>query len=327
MGALTDDTAVLKLYTTLDGEMWFISGANPPKPSGYDYFEYCKKPKLVNKKSVVRVVGAARNAALICSLTNLKLTGAITDLQVCSPQVEKVNLDEYSPEKVLLNMRKWKYPPSIGGFHSLTQDDICVYAMIEASRRGTDISTVKVLHNLFKEHSLYNVLKFIPFLHMESCALLISIIIDPRWYVDVNAPNKLANLFDCLGIAGIKASDETEHVANPHPGGSKLEKRNIVLMSWRNDLSLEKNLETNFLTQTYSAARETFLPRKTKPGEIPFDEADIATSQKFISFIHGMWLDKLYPMPNNWNEPMFVPEYFFRSKEEVERFNSFFKKK
>lgn len=327
MGALIDDTATLKLYTTLDGEIWYISGSGTPRPSGYSYFEFCKKPKMVNKKSVVRVVGSANNAALIISLTNLKYSGAISDVQVCSPQVEKINLDEYSPEKVLLNMRKWKYPPSVGGFHSLTQDDICVYAMIEITRQNSDISVVKKLADLFKNHFMCEVLKFIPFLHMESCALLISTIIDPRWYVDINAPNKLANLFDCLGIAGIKASDETEHIGNPHAGGSKLEKRNIVLMAWRNDLNVEKDFTSNFLIQTYASARETFLPRKSKPGDVPFDEADIATSQKFISFIHGMWLDKLYPMPNPWNEPMFVPEYFFRSKEEVERFKTFFCKK
>jgi hypothetical protein len=35
----------------------------------------------------------------------------------------------------------------------------------------------------------------------------------------------------------------------------------------------------------------------------------------------------LYPMPNPWNESLFVPEHFFASPEEVVRFRETFCKK
>lgn len=325
MGALIDESATLKLYTSLDDEIWFIDGKGPPLPSGYEYTEYCKKPRMTNKKTIVRVVGCSRNSSLITTLYDLKQTGNIKDVQVCSPLVEKSNLDEYSPEKVLFNMRKWLYAPSVGGFHSVTSDDNTVYKMINVSAEITDVSSVNKLTSLLATHSTYDVFKFIPFVDLNACALLVSTIVDPRWYIDLNAPNKLHNLFNCLGISSLKNTNDFEAIGTPHSGGSKIDKRNIVLMSWRNNLNLEKDFSSSFLIKTYAKVRETFLPGKIKPGETPFDEADLATSQKFISFLFGMWLHKIYPYPNNWREHLFIPEYFFATKEEVERYKSFFK--
>jgi hypothetical protein len=130
-----------------------------------------------------------------------------------------------------------------------------------------------------------------------------------------------------MGVGSLKSVNDTIDLANPNLNCSKLDRRHMTLASWRNDLNLEKDFKSNFLITTYSKVRETFLPGKAKKDEIVFDEADMATSQKFLAFVHTMWLDWLYKMPNPWNEPLFVPEYFFSSKEEVDRFRAFFNKK
>jgi hypothetical protein len=62
MGALTDETNTLKLYTSMDGEIWYVAGSGIPKPSSYSYGELCEELRLVNKKSVVRLVGSSNNA-------------------------------------------------------------------------------------------------------------------------------------------------------------------------------------------------------------------------------------------------------------------------
>ena len=62
MGVLTNETTTLKLYNSLDDEVWYISGNGIPRPSNVSYDEYCEKPSFLNKKLTVRLVGDARNA-------------------------------------------------------------------------------------------------------------------------------------------------------------------------------------------------------------------------------------------------------------------------
>jgi hypothetical protein len=50
---------------------------------------------------------------------------------------------------------------------------------------------------------------------------------------------------------------------------------------------------------------------------------DMATCQKFLTYLHMSWMNWLYPMPNPWQEPLFIPKDFF-SAEELERYNAFF---
>jgi hypothetical protein len=327
MGVNVEEENTLKLYVSLDEEMWCLVGSGLPTPSGYSYDEFCKKPRFVNSGTHVRLIGNSKNAKLICKLFKTREEGGIASLLVCSPQVEKVHLDEYSPEKVLINMRKWAYPSSIGGFHPVGLDDFIVYSLSEAlkSVKSFDDPMEETLA-LFKAHPMCSILKFIPFLNLKACALLTSVIIDPRWYVDMTSPNKLANLYGYLGIGSVKQPAQTAELSDPDFQCHKMEKRNLVLRAWRNDINVEKDFASNFLIKTYSKVRESFLPGKAKDGEIAFDEADLATSQKFIAFIHGMWLDWLYKMPNPWNESLFVPEHFFSSEKEVARFKTFFKR-
>lgn len=326
MGALTDpEIDTIKMYVSLDDEIWYIAGANVPTPSGYEYDEFCKKPKLINKKSKVRLVGSARNARLICKMFSLQIEGSIASVEVCSPQVETIDLCEYSPENVLINMRKWLYPSSIGGFHKVKTDDFLVYSMVHSLRDTPE--KLNHVDTLFSGHPVHSILKFIPFLSKGACADVVSLIIDPRWYADLNSPNKLANLFNYMGVSSLKPPSESLDMGSPSLSSSKMSRRHAVVASWRNDLNLETDFKGNFLIRTYSKVRETFLPGKVKKGELPFDEADLATSQKFLAFIYATWLNWLYPMPNPWAETLFVPEYFFSSKEEVARFKAFFYKK
>ena len=327
MGALTNEINTLKLYTSFDDEVWHIAGNGVPMSSGYSYDEFCDNPRLINKKSVVRLVGSARTAQLISKLYLAKQVGDIADLQVCSPQVETFNLDEYSPEKVLMNMRRWDYSPSVGGFHKVQTSDFLVYSIISIiSNIDNYKDTSEQIQLLYKSHPMYKILSFVPFLNLEACAYLLAMIVDPRWYVDLNNPNKLANYFECLGVSSLKTPNEATGPHNPNFIFKKVDKRNTVLRAWRNDLNADKNLSSNFLANTYSDVRSTFAAKKIKGSELSFDEADLATSQKFLSFVYYMWLDMLYPMPNAWRESLFVPTYFFKRKEEVERFNSFFSK-
>jgi len=125
------------------------------------------------------------------------LDGDISGLQVCSPQVEFVNLDEYSPEKVLMNMRKWKYPSSLGGFHDVEVEDYTIYSMayLLSSTKPSKKSTEQLMA-LFKKHPMSKIFSFVPFFNQEMCAKLLAVTLDPRWYVDLSNPDKLYKYYN-----------------------------------------------------------------------------------------------------------------------------------
>ena len=77
MGVLTDETTTLKLYNSLDDEVWYISGNGTPRPSNILYEDYCDSPSFLNKKLTVRMVGDSRNAKMISSLYEAKVRGEL----------------------------------------------------------------------------------------------------------------------------------------------------------------------------------------------------------------------------------------------------------
>lgn len=327
MGALTDETNTLKLYTSMDGEIWYVAGSGIPKPSSYSYGELCEELRLVNKKSVVRLVGSSNNARLITTLYLHMLDGDISGLQVCSPQVEFVNLDEYSPEKVLMNMRKWKYPSSLGGFHDVEVEDYTIYSMayLLSSTKPSKKSTEQLMA-LFKKHPMSKIFSFVPFFNQEMCAKLLAVTLDPRWYVDLSNPDKLYKYYNWMGVGGLKSSGEDQPLPEYSFAKTRADRRQLVLGCWQNNLTNDVNWKDNFLAVTYGKVKALLKDSGLKKETGDFDEADLATSQKFLSFVFGSWLNLMYPMPNNWMEPLFSPELFLSSETEVERYKAYMSK-
>jgi hypothetical protein len=333
MGALTSETSTLKLYTAADDEVWYAAGDNIPKPSNYSYSEFCKKLRLVGKKSCVRLVGNARNAELITKLYFAQQAGDIKEVQICSPQVERIDLDLHSPEKILLNMRKWVYPTSLGGFRPVSSCDFITYSLASgiASKPAANIKEMRLL---YKAHPMYKPLSFIPFLNQDACMVVLALTLDPRWFVDINFPNKLSNYFEYMGVNRLKPYSNAADTDISYCPLKKSERRNAVINSWQTDLVFKNNklasddYKTNFLVETYISVSDFVGANKKRIDKKSndFDEMDMATCQKFLTYIHMSWMNWLYPMPNPWREPLFIPKDFF-SEEEYARYVAFFSPK
>jgi hypothetical protein len=333
MGVLTNETTTLKLYNSLDDEVWYISGNGTPRPSNILYDEYCDNPSFLNKKLTVRLVGDARNAKLVSAMYEAKVRGDIKDVQVCSPQVEWINLDEYCPEKVLLNMRRWKYPSTLGGFHSVTKDEHIVYTLSHMmAGEGAVASNLDMFMALYEEHPLFNYMNFIPGVNQHACMLIVASTLDPRWFTDLFFPNKLSKYYDYMGVNKLK-QNLTENSDTRGGAITKAQRRGFVISAWQAYKNWDKMLITtesgksDFLLGTYFNVATSFVGNKPIESKEYFDEAILATCQKFLAYLHGCWLNLLYPMPNAWNEPLFVPEHFFPATEEVQRFRETFCKK
>lgn len=332
MSVLTDESTSLKIYNSADNEIWYISGKGTPRPLGMSYDDYCNKPVLLNKKSTVRLVGNRRNAKMIAILHSAKARGEIKDLKVCSPQVEWTNLDSYSPEKVLLNMRRWNYPSSLGGFHTVTNDDFVVYSL---SSLITDFDSSEEhadkLMTLYDMHPISKYLKFIPNVNEQACMLIVAMTLDPRWFCDLFFPNKLSKYYEYMGVNKLKAlADDSANTSDS--GISKFERKHFVVNAWQDATTWKKKIITpesgkeNFLLDVYFKVASNFVDGKKIKAKDDLESALLATCQKFLAYLHGCWMDLLYPKPA-WGESLFVPEHFFGTAEEVKRFKDTFCKK
>jgi hypothetical protein len=175
---------------------------------------------------------------------------------------------------------------------------------------------------LYKTHPMYKVLSFVPFFNQELCAKILAITLDPRWYVDMTSPERLNKYYMWMGFGGVKTPSDEAIVPGVDFASSKAERRKIVVNAWQNNLTKDVNWKNNFLAVTYGKIKK-MLNESKKESEKTFDEADLATSHKFLSFIHTSWMNLLYPMPNPWMESLFVPELFFSSEEEAVRYKRF----
>jgi hypothetical protein len=332
MGALTNETSTLKLYTSPNDEVWYTSGNSIPKPSNYSYSEFCDKLRFVGKKSIVRLAGSSKNSKLITKLYLAAQAGDIKEVQICSPQVERIDLDDYSPEKVLLNMRKWLYPPSLGGYRPVSTCDFLTYSLAEGIANFYELDqNSEELRILYKAHPMYKVLSFIPFLNEDACMVAVALTLDPRWFIDINSPNKLSNYFEYMGVNKLKAYSNASDVDIYMCPLKKSERRNVVVNSWQTTKLFKNNklaanaYKTNFLVETYISVSDFIAANKKRADKKvnQFDEMDMATCQKFLTYLHMSWMNWLYPMPNPWQEPLFIPKDFF-SAEEFELYSSFF---
>jgi hypothetical protein len=324
----------LKLFTSEDGEVWFIDGKSYPKASGFSYDEVADKLRIVSvANKPIRIAGGIENVKLISNLYEASKLGKCGHIEVCSPQVSRINIENPSPEKILINMRMWSYPSSVGGFHKMDDKTIVSYLLAREFydiEEGLVPSNLARLTQLYTRHPCYEFLKFIPFLNAESCMLTVALTLDPRWYVDVSFPNKLHNYYDHMGVGRMlsEAVDVKPPVALLS-NLTKIQKRNVVLNSWQTPIdgaSNTSNFYDNFLVMTYKDAHKNFCVPKVKPDYAVFDLADLITCQKYLAYVYYTWLDALYDNPP-WAERLFVPDLFFLSESETKAFKAKFLRK
>jgi hypothetical protein len=160
---------------------------------------------------------------------------------------------------------------------------------------------------LLRAHPLWPALDFIPHLDEEACAKLITVIFDPRWYVDPAHPSRGSRLRKYLGL-DLKT---VEGVLDRGPKQRLHRCAELVLKACGNEIA-KADIERpeNFLWRIHHAAGE-------KSGKTAV--AKLRMMQTFVEFLRLCWIAAL-GMRRHQNESLFVPEYFFKEKHEADAF-------
>lgn len=298
------EETTLKLHTDSDGCVWYAKHIGPATNSGKIADEFLRSSVLAGFGKHVRILGTARNAELISTLYLRKYKREIERVEVAGPNILNSTEDLDDPRLVLMQMRATELSAACGGWHAVSMADYPTYAMLARLNRA-NFEFDEAAHSYLKMHPVYKAAMFIPHLDPEYLSRLLTIIIDPRWYVDKRLPDRAAKLELFLGLT----PQIQERVSNP----ASMLKRNrelrcaTVLLTWLNkkEHPLAADLENpaNFLYRIYKAA-----------GGGP--RGDLRASQALVRYLRHNWLAGLETR-KGVKDGLFAPNLFFKTPAEI----------
>lgn len=328
------DIQTLRLHMH-KGKVWYAENDCEARCSGESPVDFLHSNFPLHAGRI-QLVGDAANARLITYLYDLKQKQKLESVQVCSPLVCPIARHRRRPEAVLLHMQVFARAPSLGGFHEVVEADYRAYALstslTQNTLHGAPVNADAL--QLLRGHPAWRPLSFIQSLDKLAVAGLLACILDPRWYIDQCAPDRLGKLEAWLGLnpktqAGVSL-----------PGASRWRHHHrcaIVLGCWK-DLQYQEKVADRFDLGGFDP-----VAGSTLTGVAPWDFAwrtwgykmgigrpeapegdpvlaDLRGSQRFIAFLRHVWLAELYrdsTATPEQNAMLFRPADFFRHPTEI----------
>lgn len=312
MAISTTDDLILKVHTGPDGRVWHLDGDRLPESTGRPVGEYVKDAPALMRADRVRFMGVPANAELAMHLFSRKVHGDLAGLEVCSPLACETSARREKPESVLFDLRKWApaIRPSLGGWHQFENLDYVSYAISAGLQRKADAAH---LVRFLKDHPVWYALAGVPHLNLGAVCELVGGLLDPRFYVDLQEPDRLSKLEAFLGLDPKIAACEGR---SPEPTRQH-DRYRTALRCWKNDdpgKETARVMPELFLRRTYHEAGGGW-------------KGDLKATKRFVHYLRHCWLDALYPV-RYWAEPLFAPEHFFtEAKETVEWYRGQLKRK
>lgn len=308
LAALDED--ILKLHVSPTGEVWYADGAGEPVGSGLTITQFSEHDVFRRAPRSVRLLGVPANASLICHMYELAALRTISHVELAGPLVCDSAAEQADPAITLFRMRQCLLHPSLGGWHTLTDADVFVYRLLQASELSNGEVTTRMRLEL-KSHPLWCYLSFIRGISVDACVRLIMLIVDPRWFVWPWRPERLARLESFLGL-----TPETQRIVSLRTGpltASKAQKCNLVLSAWKTAEPLapsERAIPGNFLWREWHATG----------GGV---KGDLRASQRFVAYFRHTWMQSLVTQQSGGRTiEVFDPSLIFKRTDELAGFRS-----
>jgi hypothetical protein len=295
------------LYMTIgdDGDVWYCGPDLVTHCYGHDW--QTMRGRHFDSSisySTVRVVALAQNVEMICDIWERQQAGKVERLEVCSPLCCPSSTARSNPAVLLNRAAAFMQPGSLGGWHVFTELDLPSY-QLAAMRQRPDDSDDRMLAVLVR-HPAWRALSFVPSLRRFPLAVLLGEILDPRWYVspDGEKSGRTAKLESYLGLTPRVQSLVTE---SARIDSSAAWRCDLVRSCWSNPPESHVRSPENFIQRAWAS----------RGGGT---RGDLSASKLFLRFLRHVWLDRICSAP--FRGQLFVPSYFFQSREEVEAFQA-----
>ena len=195
------------------------------------------------------------------------------------------------PEKQIYRMRETTLPAALGGFHPATAADVGTYGAVAAwcgNSRLSDAARIELLHN----HPARGGLGFLDPVDWAAATRLLAWIVDPRWFIDKDHPDRNSRMRSYLGLSPAVVRADASGAA----GDALVDRYRTVRDVW------------NLNGPATDGARD-FLRRYCR--DTNDGVAVLRTSQFFIDYLRHVWLDALIHTATGRSFQIFLPERCF----------------
>jgi hypothetical protein len=299
---MSTDLLALKVSVDAEGLIWYSIADQPPIFTRKSLVSFLLNP-LSKEISKFRVMGTQGNVELILALFLRILEQETGSVEVCSPLACKTQKEREDPIRLFLAARSINQVSSLGGWHNFNKNDYPTYALSQHLTR-TKGQVDDHARRLLKTHPNWAALTFIPHINMDACCKLLALILDPRWYLTPTNPNRGSKLRSFLGL-DIKT---LLGVIGKGPIQRYHERCKLVFDAIQGNTSRSSINNPAFFLHRIMAVN----PDKRVIGLL-------RAMQTFVEYLRLTWLAAL-GSGKHQNEALFVPEYFFKSKEETDAF-------
>jgi hypothetical protein len=335
------------------GELQYCGDDNKAVVSDLSPEEFAEGTLMQGAKCV-RILGTRDNAALIRAVyTKRKKDIPSQSVLIGGPRIGlRQENDKEDAAAIFLRMRAATMPSSVGGWRHLTRYDFVIYSMLlELQKSGGEVT--KSVDLYLRQHPAWPALSFIYEAQYEPACLLVSEIVDPRWHVDPEEPDRFAQLRYFLGF-GHTITEAAKNISSalsllrgfagtcPPCEDPRRRRAMLTVASWFGSFvessKLSKSLEEHLEPPRSFLLR--YLYRSNESED--YDTRFVRANHRFVRFVRSVWLDNLYMdrqyetvtqelgrrdpsrvsrhkmlCPSGYARTLFVPEHFFKTPDEV----------
>lgn len=306
---LADETAI-KLHTADDGIIWYATGINPPVSSNQTLDTFLLSTVITRPSTNVRILGIPRNAEIIASLYARKRGKELATICIAGPNICESMQELSDPVLTIMRMRDVCVPASCGGWHEMAENEYHIYALIARAQRTAADWYDATARIFYEAHPLYKAINFVAGVSHRDAAILLTTIVDPRWYVDRRRADNRVKLELYLGLTPKtqrRVSDDKKLI---HRG------RDLrcfqTMLCWKTTTSdkVDFNDPAGFIWRVWQAA-----------GGGP--KGDLRASQAFVRYVYSNWLDALTTRKGS-QDGLFMADKFFKTPVERQSFLAHF---
>lgn len=310
-----DQVQILRLHTDAAGNIWFGDDSTLGVNSGCPLDTFFDNSAMflgfdVNSARSIRVLGSRQNAGLLVKLQELRSqdSGLLRRqrVELASPAVCPTYAVRSDPCSVLQHL--WQ-PEPFSAFrilwHPMGRHDYCSYAMARDLDLNEGRITDRVRH-IAKYHPAWPAVTFTPKGDLDSACIVLADILDARWFIHYQRPNRLSKLCAYMGVTpqNVKA-----FFGGCEPG-RHYSRAVTAISAWYNRDSVVAyntgrcDVPEAFLWRVYASQRGA-------------ERGVLRGTERLLSLISHVWLNAVMP-PHP--EVGFRPTQFFKYLPEAKAF-------
>ncbi len=325
---MTTTTAVHTTYVYVqaqrDGEplIWTASGSRTPDERPTHGSDFIFEVLQGKHGFYLRILPLQQACRFICELYEaLRQNASRVKIHLATPDMCPDAQTKFDPQLALQRMRRFRRPRSLGGWSELTEKQLQSYRLgaevwdeniVRKTHSYCNLYTgwkpqcgetapeyyERVLPQLLEKHPVYRDLSFLGTLDPLYAARVVGTVLDPRWFVDPEHPDRTAALRNYMGLM----PNAFLRVLAAETTGERLQNRYwrgyCSLKAWYTKPDAELGADVwrpeNFL---YRRARR-YADRKM---------GLVRATQAFLSYLTRAWLDRLVDGWDLFDPDMLLP--------------------